>query len=231
RHAVRLRLSAQGQRASRLHGDAGVAGRALSPGDKGRGAGGPGALRFGGGRGGSPARRADRPSRVRRLHGQAAGRDQRRRAPACTRDHAARRDAAGPVRHRATRAVTERGRLARLLLAAAGAWLTAMPAVAQVQRRNVAQLPFADGVIVIDAHSDGRVVIGAAHGDSTAIVSLPAHAAQEWADSVAHLLATRVRATPRQRADRRVVDDPETGAGISFTRYALRGALRYRLFF
>jgi hypothetical protein len=127
--------------------------------------------------------------------------------------------------------VTSRACVARLVLVAAVPWAAIRSAAAQVERRNVAQLPFADGVIVIDAHSDGRVVIGAAHGDSTAVVSLPAHAAQEWADSVAHLLAARVRATPRPRADRRVVDDPETGAGISFTRYALRGALRYRLFF
>jgi hypothetical protein len=104
-------------------------------------------------------------------------------------------------------------------------------AAAQVQRRNVATLPFTDGVIAVDAHSDGSLVIGAAHGDSTIAIALPAFAVAQWADSTARLIARRVPKSRRAHVYQSAVDNHETGAGISFTRHVVGDTSVYRLFF
>jgi hypothetical protein len=102
---------------------------------------------------------------------------------------------------------------------------------APVVRRNVAKLPFEDGAIVVDAHSDGAVVIGAAHDDSTIAISFTGHAVREWADSAARILAKRIRNAKTPRAYRALVTSPQTGEGISFTRQVSGKTSEYRLFF
>jgi hypothetical protein len=127
-----------------------------------------------------------------------------------------------------------------LALVAMGGWSVGAPALpaqvaptalAPVARRNVAKLVFDDGVIAVDAHSDGRVVIGAAHGDSTLAISITARGAKEWADSTARIVARRVRTSRTPRAYRSTVSSPDNGAGVSFTRHVERGVSTYRLFF
>jgi hypothetical protein len=105
------------------------------------------------------------------------------------------------------------------------------PLAAQVTRRTVATLPFAEGLIVIDAHSDGSIVVGASSDTNTIATSLAATAVKEWADSTARLLAFRPPAARDPRAYRATVVNQRTGAGISFTRHVTRGASTYRLFF
>jgi hypothetical protein len=124
-------------------------------------------------------------------------------------------------------------RLAAGALALLLAMLLALPLAAQTRviRRNVATLPFEDGLIVVDAHSDGKVVIGASHGDSTSATPLPAATVKEWADSTARLLARRVPRSSKPRVYRSSMVNPETGAGVSFTRRVTRGKSTYRLFF
>jgi hypothetical protein len=100
-----------------------------------------------------------------------------------------------------------------------------------VVRRNVATLPFEHGLIVIDAHSDGKVVIGASAGDSTIATPLPAPEVKLWADSTARLLARRVPKSVKQRVYRSGIVNRETSAGISFTRRINAGKSTYRLFF
>jgi hypothetical protein len=100
-----------------------------------------------------------------------------------------------------------------------------------VVRRNAATLPFEHGLIVIDAHSDGKVVIGASAGDSTIATPLPAAEVNRWADSTARLLARRVPKSVKQRVYRSGVVNRETSAGISFTRRISAGKSTYRLFF
>lgn len=119
------------------------------------------------------------------------------------------------------------------LRAAALALVLACPLAAQapVRRSNVATLPFEDGLIVLDAHSDGRVVIGASHGDSTIAVSLPAEQVKLWADSTARLLARRVRKSSERRSYRSSVVNHEIGGGVSFTRHVTAGESVYRLYF
>lgn len=131
----------------------------------------------------------------------------------------------------AIRALLQSRGLALGLLGAAVACALASPGGAQVARRNVATLPFDQGVIVVDAHGDGRVVIGAAHGDSTIAIPLRAGAVREWADSIARFVARRVAVSRRTRTFRSTVTNPETGAGVTFTRQVTRGKSTYRLFF
>jgi hypothetical protein len=100
-----------------------------------------------------------------------------------------------------------------------------------VVRRNAATLPFEHGLIVIDAHSDGKVVIGASAGDSTIATPLPAAEVKLWADSTARLLARRVPKSVKQRVYSSGIVNRETSAGISFTRRISAGKSSYRLFF
>jgi hypothetical protein len=100
-----------------------------------------------------------------------------------------------------------------------------------VVRRNVATLPFEHGLIVIDAHSDGKVVIGASAGDSTIATPLPAAEVKLWADSTARILARRVPKSVKQRVYRSGIVNRESSAGISFTRRISSGKSTYRLFF
>jgi hypothetical protein len=100
-----------------------------------------------------------------------------------------------------------------------------------VVRRNAATLPFENGLIVIDAHSDGKVVIGASAGDSTIATPLPAAEVKLWADSTARLIARRVPKSVKQRVYRSGIVNRETSAGISFTRRISAGKSSYRLFF
>ncbi len=101
----------------------------------------------------------------------------------------------------------------------------------RVLRRNVATLPFEHGLIVIDAHSDGRVVIGASAGDSTIATPFPAAEVRIWADSTARLLARRVPKSVKERVYRSGIVNRETSAGVSFTRRIESGKSAYRLFF
>jgi hypothetical protein len=107
----------------------------------------------------------------------------------------------------------------------------AFPLAAQVTRQTVATLPFTNGLIVIDAHSDGRVVVGASLDSGTIATPLPAPAVKEWADSTARILSFRAPTSREPSAYRATVVNQETGAGISFTRHVTRGASTYRLFF
>jgi hypothetical protein len=107
----------------------------------------------------------------------------------------------------------------------------AVRAQGSVVRRNVATLPFEHGLIVIDAHSDGKVVIGASAGDSTIATPFPAAEVRQWADSTARLLARRVPKTARERVYRSGIVNGETSAGVSFTRRISSGKSTYRLFF
>jgi hypothetical protein len=121
-------------------------------------------------------------------------------------------------------------------LVATTAWLVPLatsPLEAQdaVVRRNAATLPFEHGLIVIDAHSDGQVVVGASVGDSTIATPLPAPEVKLWADSTARLLARRVPKAAKPRVYRSGVVNRETSAGISFTRRISGGKSSYRLFF
>jgi hypothetical protein len=125
---------------------------------------------------------------------------------------------------------------ARTILACAVlAWLALaalpLPLSSQVTRRTVATLPFDSGLIVIDAHSDGSIVVGASTDTNTIATPLPAPAVKEWADSTARLLALRPRSTKAPRAYRATVVNQETGAGITFTRHVTGGQSTYRLFF
>jgi hypothetical protein len=111
----------------------------------------------------------------------------------------------------------------------------AAPATSSAQgdvvRRNVATLPFEHGLIVIDAHSDGKVVIGASAGDSTIATPFPAAEVRQWADSTARLLARRVPKSVKERVYRSGIVNRETSAGVSFTRRISSGKSAYRLFF
>ena len=118
-----------------------------------------------------------------------------------------------------------------LLLCAALFATRAVQAQGSVVRRNVATLPFEHGLIVIDAHSDGKVVIGASAGDSTIATPLPAAEVKLWADSTARILARRVPKSVKQRVYRSGIVNRETSAGISFTRRINSGKSTYRLFF
>lgn len=100
-----------------------------------------------------------------------------------------------------------------------------------VARRNVATLPFEHGLIVIDAHSDGKVVVGASAGDSTIATPFQAAEAKIFADSTARLLARRVPKSAKSRTYRSGIVNRETSAGISFTRRSSDGKSTYRLFF
>jgi hypothetical protein len=125
-----------------------------------------------------------------------------------------------------------RGFLALLLLAAVATFAPrGAEAQGNVVRRNVATLPFEHGLIVIDAHSDGKVVIGASAGDSTIATPLAAAQVKSWADSTARLLARRVARSVKQRVYRSGIVNRETSAGISFTRRIDSGKSTYRLFF
>jgi hypothetical protein len=84
---------------------------------------------------------------------------------------------------------------------------------------------------VIDAHSDGKVVIGASAGDSTIATPFPAAEVRQWGDSTARLLARRVPKTARERVYRSGIVNGETSAGVSFTRRISSGKSTYRLFF
>jgi hypothetical protein len=100
-----------------------------------------------------------------------------------------------------------------------------------IVRRNAATLPFEHGLIVIDAHSDGKVVVGASAGDSTIATPLAAAEVKLFADSTARLLARRVPKSVKQRVYRSGIVNRETSAGISFTRRIGSGKSTYRLFF
>lgn len=141
---------------------------------------------------------------------------------------------AGPRRRGGRRAL--RAAVARIgLVAIAYAAMACIPAAAGAQgsvvRRNVATLPFEHGLIVIDAHSDGKVVIGASAGDSTIATPFPAAEVRRWADSTARLLARRVPKSVKQRVYRSGIVNQETSAGVSFTRHISAGKSAYRLFF
>ena len=123
------------------------------------------------------------------------------------------------------------GRLACALLTLAALAALSPSLHAQVTRRTVATLPFAQGLIVVDAHSDGRIVVGASRDSGTIATSLAAPAVKEWADSTARILAFRAPAARTPQAYRATVVNERTGAGISFTRHVTRGASTYRLFF
>jgi hypothetical protein len=122
-------------------------------------------------------------------------------------------------------------RLACVLLTLAALAAPPAPLAAQVTRRTVATLPFVHGLIVIDAHSDGRIVVGASHDSGAIATSLAAPTVKEWADSTARILAFRAPASRTARAYRATMVNEQTGAGISFTRHVTRGASTYRLFF
>jgi hypothetical protein len=118
-----------------------------------------------------------------------------------------------------------------LVLCAAFAASATGQAQGPVVRRNVATLPFENGLIVIDAHSDGKVVIGASAGDSTIATPFPAAEVGQWADSTARLLARRVPKSVKERVYRSGIVNRETSAGVSFTRRISSGKSAYRLFF
>ncbi len=118
-----------------------------------------------------------------------------------------------------------------LLLAAALGAPAALAAQGAVERRNAATLPFEHGLIVIDAHSDGKVVIGASAGDSTIATPFPGAEIRSWGDSTARLLARRVPRSAKQRVYRSGIVNRETSAGVSFTRRITAGESTYRLFF
>jgi hypothetical protein len=118
-----------------------------------------------------------------------------------------------------------------LLLCAVLAAPAAARAQGDVVRRNVATLPFEHGLIVIDAHSDGKVVIGASAGDSTIATPFPALEVRQWADSTVRLLARRVPKSVKERVYRSGIVNRETSAGVSFTRRITAGKSAYRLFF
>lgn len=129
-----------------------------------------------------------------------------------------------------------RAAITRRLCIALALWAgVAGPATVRAQgnvvRRNVATLPFEHGLIVIDAHSDGKVVIGASAGDSTIATPFPAAEVKQWADSTARLLARRVPKSVKQRVYRSGIVEQETSAGVSFTRRIVSGRSSYRLFF
>lgn len=131
---------------------------------------------------------------------------------------------------------------ARVGLAFAGAALLATPVAraqdsasaptqAAVVKRNAATLPFEKGLVVIDAHSDGKVVIGASVGDSTIATTFPGAEVRAWSDSTARLLARRVPRSARDRIYRSGIVNRETSAGVSFTRRIAAGESAYRFFF
>jgi hypothetical protein len=130
---------------------------------------------------------------------------------------------------------------ARAGIALVGGALIAVPVLAAqdtaaatqgtVLRRNAATLPFESGLLVIDAHSDGKVVIGASVGDSTIAIPFPGAEVRAWADSTARLLARRVPRSAKDRIYRSGIVNRETSAGVSFTRRTASGESTYRLFF
>ncbi|HEU4585682.1 MAG TPA: hypothetical protein VFR95_08020 [Gemmatimonadaceae bacterium] len=138
-----------------------------------------------------------------------------------------------PSRHHPALSAIERA--VRICCALVLSVSLAMPSNARAQgavvRRNVATLPFENGLIVIDAHSDGKVVIGASAGDSTIATPFPAAEVRQWADSTAKLLARRVPKSVKQRLYRSGIVNSETSAGVSFTRRIASGNSTYRLFF
>ena len=125
------------------------------------------------------------------------------------------------------------GRICLAALLSTSAFFAPLRVEAQgsLVRRNVATLPFEHGLIVIDAHSDGKVVVGASAGDSTIATPLPAAEVKLFADSTARLLARRVPKSAKERVYRSGVVNSETSAGISFTRRISAGKSGYRLFF
>src|SRR5690606_35676585 len=138
---------------------------------------------------------------------------------------------AAPSHRLGSRAAIMRGLCIAVALWAGMAHAAAARAQGDVVRRNVATLPFEHGLIVIDAHSDGKVVIGASAGDSTIATPFPAAEVRQWADSTARLLARRVPKSVKERLYRSGIVARETGAGISFTRRIVSGRSIYRLFF
>lgn len=137
-------------------------------------------------------------------------------------------------RGRTTRAAPRRAlRSSAALLLCVSALLASRTLAAQgeVVKRNVATLPFEHGLIVIDAHSDSQVVIGASAGDSTIATPFPAAEVRLWADSTARLLARRVPRSVKQRVYRSGILNRETSAGVSFTRRINAGKSSYRIFF
>lgn len=122
-------------------------------------------------------------------------------------------------------------RIAVLLVASALLTAPKLEAQTSVVRRNVATLPFEHGLIVIDAHSDGKVVVGASVGDSTIATPFAAAEVKLFADSTARLLARTVPKSVKERSYRSGVVNGETSAGISFTRRINAGKSAYRFFF
>lgn len=104
-------------------------------------------------------------------------------------------------------------------------------AAAQTVRRTVATLPFDHGVIVIDAWSDGRVVVGGSATGGTTTVRLAPGAVTDFVGATERVMARRVAYSRRERIYRSEVDDDSTGAGVSLARHVVRGRSTYRLFF
>lgn len=119
---------------------------------------------------------------------------------------------------------------ALIIAAAAIAPLAAAGAQAAVHR-NVATLALRNGVVAIDALSNGHVLVGASTDSGTVTVDLPVRTAREFADSTRRLVAHRVPVSRRERVYRSVATDGTTGAGVSFARHVMRGASIYRFFF
>ena len=111
------------------------------------------------------------------------------------------------------------------------AGVTDLPA--QLAKRSIAKLAFAEGVVVVNARSDGRVEVGGGSGSRLVALVLEAGAARAWADSVAKILARTGRARRgKESVYRAFVDEPEAnGGGLSFTRRFRGRTSVYRLFF
>jgi hypothetical protein len=117
------------------------------------------------------------------------------------------------------------------VLAAAVAAPSEVPA--QSEKLTIAKLAIGDGVVIVNARRGGRVEVGAGARGHTVELALEAHAARQWADSTATILARQARTRRgKEVLYRSSVEEPGTsGAGMSFTRRVRGKRSVYRLFF
>ena len=97
--------------------------------------------------------------------------------------------------------------------------------------RNVATLALDQGVIAIDALSNGHILVGASTSAGTATIPLTVFAARQFTDSTRRIIAHRVPVSRRERVYHSLATAEHSGAGVSFARHVTRGANVYRFFF
>jgi hypothetical protein len=101
-----------------------------------------------------------------------------------------------------------------------------------VRRQTVARYGFREGVVGIDARSDGRIDIAGASGDSAITITVRAADARRWADTTPRLLARHAVPKRGETTQRSAMDEAaDSGAAIAFIRRASADTTTYRLFF